>query len=498
MEISKLSHKNLRYLSNPYYSLIFPLLSQQSQPQPFPNPPYPSSTSLCFCSFPSLSAFSSNWSPSVSKFMGFPGCNGRYNGHRSQILNLYLFKSSIHGCLRGYKTSSFDAYKEMGTGRIRPKAMQKQAANIIDLIKRDEYDLESKLDSLRVKLSIASVTLVFHVLNSEKVSALRFFRWIRHWQPELRCNSDICSLVIDNCGRLDDYDDMRSLLNEFNENRLCLTKKAFEFLHFMNVTNESLVESTQRVINLLREVRGSCYGSGVSSLMEMFSALGFFDMAKFVMKKTERKISHYYILIREMCRRCDFKGVRDIQDEMREEGFELSSRIYNYLISCLLKNGEYADACKVLTEMQEKDCPPDALTFEIFIFYCCNNGKIEIACHYFDEMVARDLEPRLSTHAVFIKGFFYSEQYEEAYKYVVDSDKKYKCSSCMNYSLLARLHQKRGNLVIAQNILSEMIKKGLRPYFKVYMKVLNCLDKSGRETLATDLQEQFHQLHSKA
>ncbi|KAJ6696898.1 hypothetical protein OIU85_003274 [Salix viminalis] len=368
MEISKLSHKNL--------------------------------------SFPSLSAFSSNWSPSVSKFMGFPGCNGRYNGHRSQILNLYLFESSIHGCVRGYKTSSFDAYKEMGTGRIRPKAMQKQAANIIDLIKRDEYDLESKLDSLR---------------------------------PELRCNSDICSLVIDNCGRLDDYDDMRSLLNEFNENRLCLTKKAFEFLH------------------------------GVSSLMEMFSALGFFDMVKFVMKKTERKISHYYILIREMCRRCDFKGVRDIQDEMREEGFELSSRIYNYLISCLLKNGEYADAC-----------------------------KIEIACHYFDEMVARDLEPRLSTHAAFIKGFFYSEQYEEAYKYVVDSDKKYKCSSCMNYSLLARLHQKRGNLVIAQNILSEMIKKGLRPYFKVYMKVLNCLDKSGRETLATDLQEQFHQLHSKA
>ncbi|KAJ6744737.1 hypothetical protein OIU79_030956 [Salix purpurea] len=262
MEISKLSHKNLRYLSNPYYNLIFPLLSQQSQPQPFPNSPYPSSTSLCFCNFPSLSAFSSNWSPSVSKFMGFPGCNGRYNGHRSQILNLYLFKSSIHGCVRGYKTSSFDAYKEMGTGRIRPKAMQKQAANIIDLIKRDEYDLESKLDSLRVKLSIASVTLVFHVLNSEKVSALRFFRWIRHWQPELRCNSDICSLVVDNCGRLDDYDDMRSLLNEFNENRLCLTKKAFEFLHVMNVTNESLVESTQRVIGLLREVRGSCYGSG--------------------------------------------------------------------------------------------------------------------------------------------------------------------------------------------------------------------------------------------
>ncbi|KAJ6855435.1 pentatricopeptide repeat-containing protein [Populus alba x Populus x berolinensis] len=423
--------------------------------------------------------------------------NLRYNGHNSQSLNLYLFKSSIHGYLRGYKTSSFDVYKEMGTGRVRPKAMQKQVAYIIDLIKRDEYDLEYKLGSLSVKLSIASVTLVFHVLNSEKVSALRFFRWIRHWQPELRCNSDICSLVIDNCGRLDDYDAMRSLLNEFNENRLCLTKKAFEFLHVMNVTNESLVESTQRVIALLLEVRGSCYG-WVSSLIEMFSVLGSFDMVEFVMKKTERKISYYYIFIREMCRRCDFKGVRDIQNEMRKEGFELNARIYNYLISCLLKNCEYTDACKVLTEMQDEDCPPDALTFEIFIYYCCNNGKIEIACHYFDEMVARGLEPRLSTHAAFIKGFFNSEQYEEAYKYVVDSDKKYKCTSCMNYSLLARLHQKRGNLVIAQNILSEMIKKGLRPYFKVYMKVFNCLNKSGRETLATDLQEQFHQLHSKA
>ncbi|CAK7327855.1 unnamed protein product [Dovyalis caffra] len=494
MELSKLFNKSLRYLSNPYYAFVCLPLFQPSQTPYYPIASCPYSTSLWFCNYPSLSMLSSNGSSSVSKFIGFAGCNGRYNGYRSQSLKLHFFKSSIHGCFRSYKT--FDVYKEMGTGGIRPKAMQKQVAYVIDLIKRDAYNLESKLDSLSVKLSIASVALVFHVLNSEKVPALRFFRWIRRWQPELRSDSDICSLVIDNCGRLDDHDAMRSLLNEFNNNRFCLTKKAFEFLLVMNKTNDSLMESTQRVTDMLREVRGSCYGSGVSSLIEMFSVLGSFDMVEFVMKKTERKTSYYNILIREMCRRCDFKGARDILDEMREEGFELSARIYNYLISCLLKNGEYDDACKTLTEMQYKDCPPDALTFEIFIYHCCNNSKTDIARDYFDEMVARGLEPRLSTHAAFIKGFFNSEQYEEAYKYVADSDKKYKCSSCMNYSLLARLHQRRGNLVIAQNILSEMIKKGLRPYFKVYMKVLNRLNKSGRETLATDLQEQFRQLHS--
>ncbi|KDP45620.1 hypothetical protein JCGZ_17227 [Jatropha curcas] len=309
-------------------------------------------------------------------------------------------------------------------------------------------------------------------------------------------NSDICSLVVDNCGRLGHYNAMQCLLNDFKLNRLSLTKKAFEFLPVMAANEELLRKSTQSVIDMLHEVGGTCYGTGVYSLVELFCVLGSFDMAKFVIETTERKLSYYGVFIREMCRRCDFEGAGNMMDEMRMAGCEPNAQIYNYIISCLLRNGKKDDACKLFQEMKEKNCPPDALTFEIFIHDSCKDHKFDIAFEFFDEMVSRGLEPRLSTHAVFIKGFFNSQQYGEAYKYVVGSDDKY--SASMNYTLLASLHQKRGNLVAAENILSEMIKKGLRPHFKVYMKVLKNLGKSGDEKLALDLQQKFFQLEHRA
>ncbi|EEF36894.1 pentatricopeptide repeat-containing protein, putative [Ricinus communis] len=422
----------------------------------------------------------------------------RYEGYTSQGLNLYLFSYPGYGSLRLYSVSSSDAslYKKLHTDELRPKATRKQVSVIIGLLITEDNELETKLNSLGVRLSIGSVRWVFQVLNREKKSALQFFHWIRRWQPELEGNSDICSLVIDNCGHLDDYKAMRCLLDGFSLQRLFLTKKAFEYLQLTSSKEELLKKATQNVVDILQEIGGTSYGTGVPSLIEMFSDLGSFDMAKFVIEKTGRKLSYYNVLIRELCRRGDFKAARDLMDEIGKEGCNPSAHTYNYIISSLLKNGKNADACEVFQEMQDNDCPPDALTFEIFIYNSCNEGKLDNAFEFFDDMVARGLEPRLLTHAAFIKGFFNSQQYEKAYKYVVGSDDKY--SSNVNYSLLANLHQKQGNLVDAENILSEMIKKGLRPHFNVFMKVKKHLMKSGNEELATSLQKKFLQLEVRA
>lgn len=415
-----------------------------------------------------------------------------YLGYMIPMLNLYLFKSYSRGCFRSYSTSSslFDVSRNKKTGisRSRPKVI-KVVPKIIDLIRSNEHDLESKLGSLNVRLSIDSLTVVFRVLNCEKLSALRFFYWIRHWHPELGRNSRLCSLVIDNCAHLNDYDSMQSLLNDFKRNNLCLTKEAFGFLTFLTASKALMMDSTQRVVDVLREVGGSCYSSGILSLIEMFTELGFFDMARFLIKTTVKKVSYYNVLIREMCRKRDFRGARDMLDEMRKGGCDPSVQTYNYIISNLLKNGENAAAIEIFQDMLDKDCPPDALTYEILIYNSCTDGNISTAFKFLDEMVARGLDPRHSTHAAFIKGLFNAQQYEKAYGYVVGSADK--CSSNVNYSLLAKLHWKRGNLVIAHNILSEMIKKGLRPDFKTYKMILKCLEESGREELVTDLQEQF-------
>lgn len=415
----------------------------------------------------------------------------RYNSNeqRRQISNVGLLKPYSNRCFSG-STENVKVGKMVIDG-IRANATPKQVSEMIGIIMRDDNDLESKLDSMNVSLSIASITEIFRVLNFERVPALRFFAWIRGSKPDLYGNSDICSLAVDNCGWLDDYKTMRCIMNDFSMKRICLTKKAFGFLPVLVSNKDLIMLSVRRVVEVLNEVGGSCRTSGIHSLIEMLCTFGSFKMAKFVIEISEKKASYYYILIREKCQRCDFEGAMEMLNEMRRVGCDPTVNAYNYLLSSLCRSDKTAEACQVFEEMPERDCLPDALTFEIFICYWCRLGKFDLASEFLDRMVSNGLEPRSSTHAAFIKGYFNSMRYEEAYKYVVESVVKYKCSCNSTYSLLASLHQKKGNVVVARNIFVEMIKKGLRPNFAAYMRVLKHLKKSGREDLASDLNSRF-------
>lgn len=414
---------------------------------------------------------------------------GSFND-RGFLVNLRLFKPIFRGGCQSLSTLSSDVssssmlleilgsnedfrMRNPGGNRIRWNATSKQVSEIVDLIKRGENDLESKLDSINVSFSIASVTQIFGVLNCEKVSALPFFDWIRGSQPDMCSNYDFCSLVIDNCGRLNDFEAMLSIMNGFTQRGIRLTQKAFGFLTVFILDKPSVMDSVRKVVNVLNEVGGSCRTSGVHSLIEMFSILGSFEMAKFVIEITERKVSYYYMIIREKCRRCDFVGARAIIDEMRQLDCEPTVNIYNYMLSTLFKNNESAEASKLFEEMEEKNCPPDELTFEILICHSCKLGEFVYANELLDGMVSKGLEPRVSTHAALVKAYFDTQRYEEAYNYVVNTSFKHSYTSNMIYSVLISLHEKKGNVVTALSVLSEMTKKGLRPNFSVYRRLEN-------------------------
>ncbi|KAK9270738.1 hypothetical protein L1049_026321 [Liquidambar formosana] len=524
MEISNM-HKKLRYFSYPH--LLYSLLSQ-SPPSPSlstlpktlisPRPSFPNTISHSNrtpTSHPLYSSISSSGLPSVcsitSPFSQSLHCYGCIGYQRSLILNLTLLRPKTKSLLRLFSVSTFDIsstsaslghvvsnenceFKDLSIDGFGGNASPKQVSEIIEVIKRGESDLEMKLNLMDVNLSVGAITEIFRVLNCERVSALRFFDWIKDFRPNLHCDSDICSLIIENCGWLDDYKGMMCLLKDFKLKQVCLTKKAFGFLPIFSSSKASIMDCIRRQIQVLDEVGGSCRSTGIRGLIEMFSGLGFFEMAKFVMEITERKPLYYTILIREKCLRFDFKEARDMLEEMRQLGCDPDAKSYNYLLSSLSKNDKAAEVYSVLTEMQEKGCPPDAITFEILIFYTIRLGKLDFAVDLLDQMESRGIEPRFETHAAFIKGYFYSGKYEEAYNYVVGSVAKYKSSSNMIYSLLVSLHQEKGNLVIAQNIIVEMINKGLKPNFPVCMRVLKRLRKSRRVHLARDLSSRLSRL----
>ncbi|KAI6691162.1 hypothetical protein NL676_027990 [Syzygium grande] len=348
--------------------------------------------------------------------------------YRRTELNLRIMRPHKLNLYRFYSTSNLQALSNEVSGShasfdgYQLHATRKQSLQIMELIKSGPDDLELKLDAMN---------------NS--------------W-PDLGCNPKICSLVIDNCGRLEDYETMLLLLKEFTLNGVCLTEKAFTFL-------------------------------------AVLSHLGSFEMAKYVIQITEVKASYYNIMAREKCRRCDFGDVKVMIDEMRQAGFGPTTSIYNYFISSLCRNGKVSEAIHVIEEMEGTDCPPDALTFEILINHYIREGKMNVASQFLDRMALIGIEPRITTHTAFIKGYFCWEQHEEAYKYAV--------SSCVNnssnetYSFLARLHLKKGDTITAQKVLLEMMDKGMKPSLPVQWRVLRTLKKTGEVCLAEDLASSF-------
>ncbi|KAL2938441.1 hypothetical protein RDABS01_021890 [Bienertia sinuspersici] len=360
--------------------------------------------------------------------------------------------------------------------------------SIIDIIRDDGSDMESRLDSIGSKLSRFALEIL-HCLNLSKVPALRFYKWFKNAHPSYSCNSDICSLVFANCGFQEDYVGMLSLLKDFRNQRICINKKAFSFLPISSTSMETTKKHVTEVIGVLTYVGGSCCNSGIHSLVEMFCSLSCFDLAKYVVEITERKVSHYNVLVKHLCIRGKFEDARHLLEEMRRLRVDPDAKTYNYMISTLCKQGSINEAFTVFEEMLSRGCFANLITFETLIYFACRYGRSDQAIMFYNQMVCSGVKPRLLTHFAFIRGYFRSQQFDEAYRYASSTDAVDRKDV---YTVLASLHIKEGNLLVAYNILVEMLEKGLKPKHSIFVKALRSLRKIGRENFAENLKARYY------
>ncbi|KAF4362161.1 hypothetical protein G4B88_029244 [Cannabis sativa] len=391
--------------------------------------------------------------------------------------------------LRGLNSAENARVRNPGPERTRSIAFWKMAWEIVGWLKMGENDLEMKLNGINVSLTNALITLILQLLNSEKISALRFYNWIKNSKPALGRNYDVCSLIVDNCGRLNYYETMTCTLNEFNEKGIRLTQNAFRFIPELASDGDSLKNYVSEVVMILNGVGGMCRSSGVGSLIQMFSSLGSFKIAKFVMEITEVNTTYYNIMIKETCRRCDIESSIALIDEMRQLGCKPNVTTHNLFLGNLCKSSERSE--DFLKQIKGMDCSPNELTFDIIISHLCKVGQFDFAIELLDNMMLRGLKPRLTTHAVFVKGYFKLRKYEEAHKYVVDATLKHSYSSNVVYSLLGDLYLKHNDFIGAQTIISEMIEKDLRPSIRLYTTLLKGLQRTGRDEEARNLEKRF-------
>ncbi|XP_023759313.1 pentatricopeptide repeat-containing protein At5g61990, mitochondrial [Lactuca sativa] len=364
-------------------------------------------------------------------------------------------------------------------------------SQVIDVVRSSNGDCGSKLDSMGITLSKRSVCEIFRVLSCDRVPGLKFFEWVRDNNPDIHRSADVCSLMIDNCGWLGDYDTMKDLLMQFKQEGICLTDNAFAFLPVLGSSKSHAMESISLVIQILNEVGGSIRSSGVFSMIHMLCVVDSFELAKFVMEVTEKKLNYYAIIAREKCRRGHSDEAYALLGEMRMAGCEPDSKIYNYILGSLCKNDKLSEAMNLLKEMKEAGVDPDPITFEVIIANSCRSGKMEFAKEILRRLLHMGHTPRLTTHAAFVKGYFDAGKYEEAYEYVRDIEVKKMPATNKMYGFLARIHQRKGNIDVACRILDEMMEKGLKPDYRNYKKIENVLRHTGGRHLAQELQNKF-------
>ncbi|XP_045804864.1 pentatricopeptide repeat-containing protein At3g56030, mitochondrial-like [Trifolium pratense] len=390
-----------------------------------------------------------------------------------------------------FHTSRYFCSYPYSSYKNKPYATSKQVSEIIALIIEGVNDLEYRLNMLNVSLSMASVIYIFDKLASERVSALMFFHWLNVSHPELCCDPDIGGCVVDNCGLLGNFEAMVPIFNEFNLKRMCLGRRAFRFLVILRFDEDSRMECVRRIVNVLNEVGGVCQSSGFKVLIEILSFSGNFDTVEFVIGEAGRHVNRYNYLLRMMCKRGDYEKVGDLVEKMKRCGVEPNGSTYNMLVSCLFKIGNFAEACQVLETMEKENGLSYDFTFDTIVRLLCKHGQIDLALTFTDKMTLKGIEPCSLTHAAVIKCYFEQGKYDEAHKYVVDSACKGSYSSNENYTLLASLHLKKGSVLHSQKILHEMMDRGLKPNYSVYMKIRKCLEKKNKADMSWELSRKY-------
>ncbi|XP_047162263.1 pentatricopeptide repeat-containing protein At5g16420, mitochondrial-like [Vigna umbellata] len=449
----------------------------------------PTSSSATLLSPPRISFGCSTLSFPNHPFAGSSTpCSNVDNGHSPFNLNLH-FHTRVYFCT--FCTRTCTPYWG------RPLATSEQISQIIALIREDGDDLVAKLNSMNVSLSHTSVVDIFQILASDRVSALQFFDWLKVSDPDICCDPDIGSLFVLNCGLLWNFEAMVPVLRGFSLKRVFLRIKAFGFLLDLGLDKTSRIKCVKKIMTVFNEVGGVYQSFGVQLLIEMFGLSGSFETAEFVIRTAGRKIKNYHVLMRIMCKRGDCKRVGDLVKEMERSDCDMNAGTYNLLLSCLCKSGKIDEAWQVLEDMEKNYGLTNEHSFGILINTFCKRHQFDLVMKLLDKMTLKGIEPSILTHAAIIKSYFESGKYEEAHVYVIGSADKLSYYSNANYSLLATLHLKNGNVLLASKVLSEMMDKGLKPNFSAYKKVRTHLEKKAEKDLSMELSRRYLSLIEK-
>ncbi|KAJ6676744.1 TETRATRICOPEPTIDE REPEAT (TPR)-LIKE SUPERFAMILY PROTEIN-RELATED [Salix viminalis] len=139
----------------------------------------------------------------------------------------------------------------------------------------------------------------------------------------------------------------------------------------------------------------------------------------------------------------EIKRARKVFDTMVKKGVLPSVATYNAFIQVLCKKDSVDNAIVIFEEMVVKGYVPNSITYNLVIRGLCHRGEIDKALDLFQKMTSGDCLPNLDTYNILISAMF--------------------------------VRKKSDDLLVAGNLLIEMVDRGFVPRKFTFNRVLNGL-----------------------
>ncbi|KAL8508415.1 hypothetical protein ACS0TY_018869 [Phlomoides rotata] len=201
---------------------------------------------------------------------------------------------------------------------------------------------------------------------------------------------------------------------------------------------------------------------------------------------------------RTSCPTFDFSSIRQGNDvirlfrEMVATSPQPSVRVYNNLLSVVVKMEEYAVALSLFDKMRHSSLPVDEFTMNIIINCCCHLNRVDFGFAVLGSFLKQGYKPDVTTFNTLLKGLFLVGNIAKA-EALFNKVFTFRLCEPQDVMILTVINGlcKAGQTLIARNLLGAFEKAGYKPDVKSYNAVIDGLCKEGMVDDALHLQPEI-------
>ncbi|BAT99438.1 hypothetical protein LR48_Vigan284s000100 [Vigna angularis] len=380
-------------------------------------------------------------------------------------------------------------------------------SQIFLILTRPQWRKDPSLDSLIPALTPSLLSSLFN-LNPDPLTALNFFRWIRHKHSfvhtlrtyeslllilvrhgTLRAAENVRNSMIKCCASAHDARFVLNLLRRMNtapeghQLSFKLSLTSYNRL-LMCLSRFSMFDEMISLYKEMLDGNGDDGGNGngdvfpnlitLNTMLNSYCKLGNMSVARLFLTRLLKcgfspDSFTYASLILGYCRN---NAVERAYRVFRIMPQGRNAVPYTNLIHGLCEAGRLDDALTLWSQMREDGCFPTVRTYTVLIGALCESGKEVEALSLFGEMVERGCEPNVYTYTVLIDYFCKQSRMEEAVGMLNQMVEKGMAPSIVSYNALIGGYCKRGMMEEAMGVLGLMESKKVCPNVQTYNELI--------------------------